>query len=160
RIVVLRGGRIEQVGTPMELFTAPDNLFVAGFIGSPRMNLLAAKVAAVDDTGVAVALDGVAESRIRVPRPNSGLKAGDAVTLGVRPEHFTLCEEGEPADIATAVEFVEHLGSTALMHAPAFPSGSLVVEHHGILSRDPERMRLSVDAENAHLFVGDGRAIR
>ena len=109
RIVVLRGGRIEQVGTPMELFTAPDNLFVAGFIGSPRMNLLAAKVAAVDDTGVAVALDGVAESRIRVPRPNSGLKAGDAVTLGVRPEHFTLCEEGEPADIATAVEFVEHL---------------------------------------------------
>src|SRR5439155_20629545 len=90
RIVVLQGGRIEQIGTPLELYNAPDNLFVAGFIGSPRMNLLPARASGPD----AVAL-GEAGQRVETGRP-VGLGEGAAMTLGIRPEHIVLAAEGEP----------------------------------------------------------------
>ena len=91
RIVVLRSGRIEQIGTPLELYNSPDNLFVAGFIGSPRMNLLPGRV--VPAKGVAVGEGG----HVIELAAAAALPAGSPAMLGIRPEHITLARAGEPA---------------------------------------------------------------
>ena len=86
KIVVLQGGIIEQAGTPLELYHHPRNLFVAGFIGSPKMNFLATTVAAQDEGGATVDLPG--GGSVRVPVQPGHVGVGEAVTLGVRPEHL------------------------------------------------------------------------
>src|SRR5215470_2015350 len=86
KIVVLNAGNIEQAGSPLELYHHPVNLFVAGFIGSPKMNFFATEVIGAGPDGVAVALPGGQE--IRVPVSNGEVRAGTKVTLGIRPEHM------------------------------------------------------------------------
>src|SRR3954470_24353097 len=103
RIVVLQGGRIEQIGTPLELYNHPTNLFVAGFIGSPRMNLLPARAG-----GSGTVVLGEAGQRIETGR-SVGPGEGAAVTLGIRPEHIALAAEGE-SGLSIAVDLVERLG--------------------------------------------------
>src|SRR5689334_10310099 len=101
RIVVLRSGRIEQIGTPQNLYQDPDNAFVAGFIGSPRMNFLTAIV----QPGGRLAVGG-----IEVDNPTRvALEPGRVLQLGVRPEHL---EESNGYGLDASVEFVEMLGST------------------------------------------------
>ena len=99
RIVVMHDGVIEQIGTPLELYDRPANLFVAGFIGSPAMNLIQGKM----DGGAFVATDG---TRIELPNAPGG-SAGRNVTLGIRPEHLHLDAAGLPMEILT----VEPTGS-------------------------------------------------
>src|SRR3954447_11606514 len=112
RIVVLQGGRIEQIGTPLELYNAPDNLFVAGFIGSPRMNLLPARA-----TGSDTVLLGEAGQPVKTDRaPGPG--DGAAVTLGIRPEHIVLATEGEPG-LGITVDLVERLGGESYLYGSA-----------------------------------------
>src|SRR5690554_2699083 len=89
KIVVLNSGVIEQVGAPLELYNTPANRFVAGFIGSPKMNFLDGRIEAIDDSGARVQAGG---SAIELKRPLQGAAAGDSVTFGVRPEHITLAE--------------------------------------------------------------------
>src|SRR5215831_3818920 len=93
KIVVLRGGRVEQIGAPLELYNAPRNRFVAGFIGSPRMNFLPAKVKSVmqDAVDVALAAGGMATLPFRA----SADLIGHDVTLGIRPEHVELRRSGD-----------------------------------------------------------------
>src|SRR5215831_17133823 len=92
KIVVLRAGRIEQVGAPLDLYNAPANRFVAGFIGSPRMNFLSARVATPGDVGVRVALDAGSPTNggALLPVRGDGVAAGDAIDVGIRPEHLSL----------------------------------------------------------------------
>jgi multiple sugar transport system ATP-binding protein len=99
RIVVMHDGVIEQIGSPLELYDRPANLFVAGFIGSPAMNLIEGKM----DGGAFVATDG---TRVMLPNAPIG-SAGKPVTMGVRPEHFALDPAGLPAEVLT----VEPTGS-------------------------------------------------
>lgn len=109
RLVVMRAGRVEQVGTPMEVYENPASLFVAGFVGSPAMNLLPATVTAEGGTRIARA----GELRIEV-----GGAAGDAakqVVLGVRPHEIRIAGE-LPAAVRGRVEIVERLGSADLVH--------------------------------------------
>ena len=106
RIVVLRDGNIEQVGTPLELYDDPDNLFVAGFIGSPRMNFLNGTV----ENG-AIRLTDYPANLVPSPVP---LSDGTAVTVGIRPEHFR--REG-PAALDVTVELIEHLGGETYAYA-------------------------------------------
>ncbi|CAH1651787.1 Lactose transport ATP-binding protein LacK [Hyphomicrobiales bacterium] len=113
RIVVLHAGRIEQVGTPLELYNNPCNIFVAGFIGSPRMNLLPATV--MGDDGVLRLRLG--DHDINVARPAAGLAPAAPVTLGIRPEHIAVA--GADADIALTVDLVEHLGGETFVYASA-----------------------------------------
>jgi lactose/L-arabinose transport system ATP-binding protein len=106
KIVVLRDGRIEQVGSPLELYDDPDNIFVAGFIGSPKMNFLvgtaeAGGVRLVDFPGQVI------------PSPVA-LAAGTEVTVGIRPEHFAT--EGSAA-LDVTVEIIEHLGGETYAYA-------------------------------------------
>ena len=85
KIVVLNHGRIEQVGAPLELYRHPRNLFVAGFIGSPRMNFIKGQVLRVE--GI-IATIGFAGTEAALPVKPGSLKPGDAVTVGIRPEHM------------------------------------------------------------------------
>lgn len=113
RIVVLNEGKVEQVGAPLELYKHPCNLFVAGFIGSPKMNFLAGEVTQCDSREVTVTLRGGAT--ITVQRENCPLGEGQAVTLGLRPEHVRQ-PAGSAGDIDGEVIAVEHLGAESFVH--------------------------------------------
>jgi len=108
RIVVMNDGRIEQVGTPMELFNDPANIFVAGFLGSPPMNQMKGTLT---ENGAQI---GSAE--IRIDGSTTG-QAGREVIVGIRPEHVTLSDEGKSSALPINLDLVEPLGSEALLHA-------------------------------------------
>jgi multiple sugar transport system ATP-binding protein len=161
RIVVLAAGRIEQVGSPLELYEHPDNLFVAGFIGSPKMNFLAATIVGADASSAVVKLETGAEIRCEVDA--SRARAGEQVTLGVRPEHFEAAAPGAAANvIATSVTFVESLGSTT--HAYCDYPGvaeTLVCELDGATRlRNGAALSLAIPAARAYLFDAGGHAFR
>ena len=120
RIVVFNGGRIEQVGTPHELYNRPANLFVAGFLGTPRMNFIPGQVSALAERQASVRLAGGAV--IEVAADGATLRTGDQVTLGIRAEHMTLRAAGAgnaaPANsIAVGVGHVEYLGDQTIVYA-------------------------------------------
>ena len=153
RIVVLQAGRVEQVGTPLDLYHRPANLFVAGFIGSPRMNLLPATVAGTGPDGLRVALAGGGEVSV----PVEGGSAGSAVTLGIRPEAL----RPDPAGgIVGTVSHVERLGGLTLVHV-ALASGGLAIMQ--IEGTDPSRagdpIRLEADGAASHVFDAGGQAL-
>jgi ABC-type sugar transport system ATPase subunit len=160
RIVVMREGYIEQVGTPMELYRTPRNTFVAGFIGSPRMNFLEAQVEAVDGARVVLRLAGVPAEPISVDAAETGLRKGESVTLGIRPEHLSPERSGD-VQLEARIEFVEQLGGTNYLYAPDFGAGSLVMksegDRHEAFVGDSVIVGLQRDA--CHLFGGDGQAI-
>ena len=104
RIVVLRAGRLEQVGSPLILYNTPANRFVAGFIGSPRMNFLDAHV-----VEGAVAVIGLGTLAL----PGFAAATGEAVTLGVRPEHFNFVDSG---GLPGNVDLVEHMGGESYVY--------------------------------------------
>jgi multiple sugar transport system ATP-binding protein len=119
RIAVLRAGRLEQFGRPLELYNSPASLFVAGFIGSPRMNFLAGKIARPDAGAVRVALEAGGE--VEVSCAAAGSTAGTAVKLGIRPEHFRLTEAGS-GDTALSIKLIEQLGGESYLYGTV-PSG-------------------------------------
>lgn len=120
KIVVLRDGRVEQVGAPLELYRDPDNRFVAGFIGSPSMNFL--ECAVVDGQLSHPALGAP------VALPVAGATAGlSQVTLGLRPEHIEVVD----ADPTLRVELVEALGGVSYAHLSGPDAARLIVEERG-----------------------------
>ena len=117
RIVVLNKGAIEQVGTPMELYHTPVNQFVAGFIGSPKMNFIAGELVSATPTLATVKLhEGTV---VQVAADATSLPVGAKVTLGARPEHIEASKEPPAADNAVKghVQLAEHLGDTIFLHA-------------------------------------------
>src|SRR5690606_18776992 len=120
RIVVLRDGRIEQVGTPREVYEDPANLFVAGFIGSPRMNIVDAVYAG--DSRVEVG-----DATVALAHSLAGVKAGDQVKLGVRPEHVHV-GPASGAALQASVDFAEYLGSTRYLYCYLSGGESVTVE--------------------------------
>jgi ABC-type sugar transport system ATPase subunit len=155
RIVVLRAGRIEQIGAPLELYNRPANVFVAGFIGSPRMNLLPATVLAAEGGSLRFRI-GSAE--LTLPSGAPGLAQGAAVTVGIRPEHITVVPERGP--LGATVDFVEHLGGETFVYAAAtgLPQITLRCDGQRPFSRgDAITIRFSPD--HLHLFDATGVAI-
>jgi len=158
RIVVLSAGRIEQVGSPLDLYEHPDNLFVAGFIGSPKMNFLEGVIAQADAQSATVQLTGGAAVRCLVDA--AAAKSGDKVTLGIRPEHFAVA--GSENALACRVTFVETLGSSTVAYCD-FPGVAepLTCELDGrVRPRTGEAITLSVPAACTYLFDADGHALR
>ncbi|MBB4000879.1 ABC transporter ATP-binding protein [Aureimonas pseudogalii] len=153
KIVVLRSGRIEQVGSPTKLYEDPDNLFVAGFIGSPKMNLLPARLGSAG-------LD-VAGQILPAPALREAARAADGeVTLGIRPEHLRLARPGEPF-LPFTVSFVEFLGGASWFYGQVAPGVPLVVEgERGQAPSQGTRMQLFYDAGDARLFDGKGQRLR
>src|SRR3546814_6364964 len=124
KIVVLSAGRGEQVGSPLELYHHPRNLFVAGFIGSPKMNFLETRVIGVEGDRATVGLP--CGGSVVVPVHSGGVRQDDKVTLGVRPEHLVI----GPADgrIPARVFVVERLGGGTYLYARAEGEAMVVVE--------------------------------
>ena len=156
RIVVLSAGKIEQVGTPLELYEHPCNLFVAGFIGSPKMNFIDGEIIDASASHASVRLASGAQLRALVDA--SAAKPGDKVTLGVRPEHFQV--GGDVNVINATVTFVESLGSATHAYC-AFPGveDALTCEFDGRTKvRTGDVLSLSIPAEACYLFEAGGRA--
>jgi multiple sugar transport system ATP-binding protein len=131
RIVVLNAGRIEQYGSPLELYERPANLFVAGFIGSPRMNFIGKETA----------------------------QRYAAETIGVRPEHLKASRDGEGWEGQVSV--AEHLGSDTFLHVDVPEIGSLTARSIGELGLTAgDRVRLQPDSGRIHRFDRDGKAMR
>jgi multiple sugar transport system ATP-binding protein len=152
RIVVFNAGHIEQVGTPLELYHNPANLFVAGFIGSPKMNLIAAEVQSSGNQSSALHLEG--GSQFSVP---AALTPGQKLTIGLRPEHIEIVPEG---GITGRVEVVEHLGNETIAYATIGAAQPLTVK----LPSDArvqvgETLHFALRGHAASLFDDTGRAI-
>jgi alpha-glucoside transport system ATP-binding protein len=150
RIVVMRAGRIEQIGTPMDLYERPANLFVAGFIGSPAMNFLSAKAGATP--GTVTLSDGTIATTARDAGP-----PGSPVSLGTRPEDLTLAE-GRPALIKGTVELVERLGEVTLVHIGT-ANGTVIAKLPGDMApRRGDQLGLECRADRLHVFGADEQA--
>jgi len=154
KIVVLRGGRIEQVGAPLELYNAPANRFVAGFIGSPRMNFLPARVirADADETRLAVG-EGPAVETV-LPVRGEGIAVGEGVSVGVRPEHLLLGTGGAGGvSFDATIDQLEQLGAACLVYC-SLPGGEkLTVQVPGQLRHQVgEAVRVTLPASEAHVF--------
>jgi ABC-type sugar transport system ATPase subunit len=160
-IVVLRLGRIEQVGTPLELYNNPANLFVAGFIGSPKMNFLAATVVGRHGGGLEVRLnDGTA---LALPRDSGGASEGDRLTLGIRPEHLVISGEdgrGDHPRIRVAVNLTEPLGGESFVYG-TLPAGEpITIKQPGqVFIKSGAEIAVSIDPALCHLFDSEGRAL-
>ena len=159
RIVVLRGGRVEQVGSPDELYDAPGNTFVAGFIGSPKMNLITATVAAREGAAVTLTHPSlVAPLRVAGRQGGqSGPGVGDTVLLGLRPEHLMLGEG--PNQIELTADLSESLGGSTLIYAQTRAAEPVVLQAAGrqLLGKG-ETFTAGFDAARAYVFDKDGGA--
>ncbi len=154
KIVVLNAGVVQQVGSPIELYKNPANLFVAGFIGSPKMNFLAVQIDAIDGHMVTVSGKDVAKVQLRAGARD--LKVGDAVTLGVRPQALEIAEGGS---LAGKVALVERLGSETNVSV-TLPSGAsflAVLEGDRNVSNG-QAIGFAFDPNEAILFDGAGAA--
>ncbi len=156
KIVVLRAGLVEQVGSPLELYHHPRNVFVAGFIGSPKMNFIETTVRGVNESGVEVALPG--GGSIEVPCKSGQAKPADRITFGVRPEHIV--EEGGDAKLAGVVQVVERLGGETYAYVKV-ESGEMVTAQLGGNSRVRvnDQVALGIDAATTYLFGADELAL-
>ncbi|CAM5763563.1 sugar ABC transporter ATP-binding protein [Labrys miyagiensis] len=155
KIVVLRDGNVMQVGAPLDLYNAPANQFVAGFIGSPKMNFLPARLAG---TGDAIEVAGCS---VLLGAPLSGAGRGEAVTFGVRPEHIRVAGEGGEPLGEVKVHLVEHLGGGTVLYATTAAGENLTISaagqlrvHHG------ESVPLRIDPASCHVFDGQGTTLR
>jgi multiple sugar transport system ATP-binding protein len=146
RIVVMQLGVVEQVGAPLELYDRPNNLFVAGFIGSPAMNFIDATIKRNGGMPIAVAKDG---TELPLP-PNSGGRDGQPIVYGVRPEHLELAPDG--AGYEAEVSVVEPTGAEILViaHFAGVETQSVFRERH--LFRPGEKIRLQPRTQQVHVF--------
>jgi ABC-type sugar transport system ATPase subunit len=162
RIVVLNAGVIEQVGAPLELYHNPVNSFVAGFIGSPKMNFLPAKLLSADARQAEVALpDG---SKLAVAVDATRADKGADVTLGIRPEHFVQ-RAGEAAGgpdntVKGEVVLVENLGESALIYVKLGKSDALTLcrTEGTSAAKEGEALEFGLPATAAHLFDASGKS--
>jgi multiple sugar transport system ATP-binding protein len=143
RIIVLRDGRVEQAGRPLELFDRPANAFVAGFIGSPAMNFLAGTL---EGGGLRLG-DG---TLLGLPAP-AGLGHGRQVTLGIRPEHLALRRSGD-GGLPAKVRVAEPTGSETMIVAQAAGQAVTVLARERVAAAPGDAVALYPDLAHAHWF--------
>jgi multiple sugar transport system ATP-binding protein len=162
KIVVFNGGRIEQAGTPFELYQRPANLFVAGFLGSPRMNFLEASL--VGEEGAIATVRLACGAHVEVAADAGDAAVGARVTLGVRPEHLRMLD-AEGADgpgIPGTVSLVEYLGDVILAYVQVEGAPEMVAVKCGggqALPAVGSPVLLAFDPGHACLFGADGAAM-
>src|SRR4051794_6483746 len=158
RIAVFSAGRIEQIGAPLDLYHHPRNLFVAGFLGSPRMNFLQAKVASHSDTKAAVELSG--GTTVTVAVDGQGLQVGEPLTLGIRPEHLELGSEGGNA-LPVVLRHAERTGDATVLYTALRGSSELLTcRVPGSFTGAPQTpLLLQVDEAAFHIFDQQGNAL-
>ncbi|HEY9567468.1 MAG TPA: sn-glycerol-3-phosphate ABC transporter ATP-binding protein UgpC [Thalassobaculum sp.] len=159
RVVVMKDGWVQQVGDPLELYNAPANRFVAGFIGSPGMNFAAVSFQRDDDALWAVN-HGLS---VRIPEPIAARlngHAGRAATLGIRPEDLHIAGAADDAGhcFDAQVEVVERLGSEILLDVSVGPSTMVASVPPTVRTRIHETLRLALDPERLHFFDAETEA--
>jgi multiple sugar transport system ATP-binding protein len=148
KIVVLRSGVIEQAGAPLELYNNPRNLFVAGFIGSPKMNFMTTSVEAGQLKTGGVSLD-------------LGRDVTGAITLGIRPEHITIADGSGVKFAELTVDLVENLGGQTVVYATTTDGQALTIVLEGQRNvAIGSNVAAYVDPAKAHIFNAEGMAIR
>ncbi len=153
KIVVMRDGRIEQSGTPIELYARPGNRFVAGFLGAPQMNFLPAVTTEGKADEMEFSLDGN-RVRVQVAGRARALAPGQEVTLGIRPEYLLLDPDGP---LSATVEVAEVLGAETIVHLRLASDVLLLVSLRGIAAlRSGSVVRLGFDERFVHVFDSDG----
>lgn len=166
RIVVLNQGIIEQVGSPLELYRNPDNLFVAGFLGAPRMNFLGVTVDEVSGRNVTVSAPGLVPVTVELAEATV-LAKGASLTLGVRPENISMVADGaQGGAINGAVRLVEHLGRETILYVDAgnlrtiaseSGTGNITVQLSYVAPfATDQNVALKLDANELYLFSPDG----
>jgi lactose/L-arabinose transport system ATP-binding protein len=157
RIVVLRDGNIEQVGRPLDLYDNPDNQFVAGFVGSPKMNFIPARIVERDERSATVELAGEQRTRLIQPLAGPAPEPGSRVVVGIRPEHFGDAGTGD-ADLTVKVDIVEHLGGTSFVYASNAAGGEVVIQRDADKVADVTDMTVSI--RKSYLFDESGMRLR
>jgi ABC-type sugar transport system ATPase subunit len=162
RIVTLENGRIQQVGPPLELYARPSNLFVAGFIGSPKMNLIPAKVVAKSGPLATVALDASPATRLELPMPKA--EDGASVTVGVRPESLEILLSGAAdsgrATLPARIEAVERLGNITYAYLDGGTPEMITVQVMGEADiASGQDVRVAMRPGAVHLFDASGAAL-
>ncbi len=159
KVLIMNGGKVEQFGSPLSLYERPANRFVAGFIGSPRMNFLPVSL-----------LHTQADGQIKLQLAQRELTGSDWQTgqfpapgvagleLGIRPEHLQVCAP-EQADLAATVQLIERLGAESLVYLQS-EAGKLCLRLNGNAAYvSGENLHLKIPAAAMHLFMADGRAL-
>jgi lactose/L-arabinose transport system ATP-binding protein len=154
KIVVMREGRVEQTGSPLTLYDDPDNLFVAGFIGSPKMNFLTATV-----QGGHLTLPDLAGQTLPLPPLQTPLADQTQVTLGLRPDIF---KRGGTASLALTIEIVEQLGGETFAYARQGGSAQImtIAVEDGRALRPGQSLTATFDPARALLFDTNGQRLR
>ncbi|MBY3049434.1 ABC transporter ATP-binding protein [Rhizobium laguerreae] len=166
RIVVLNQGVIEQVGSPLELYRNPDNLFVAGFLGAPRMNFLGVTVDEVSGRNITVSAPGLVPVTVELAEATV-LAKGTSLTLGVRPENISMVADGaQGGAINGQVRLVEHLGRETILYVDAGKlrtiasesgTGNITVQLSYVAPfAADQNVALKLDANELYLFSPDG----
>jgi multiple sugar transport system ATP-binding protein len=156
RIVVMNGGRIEQIGAPLDLYHSPSNLFVAGFIGSPAMNFVKARVRSFRESHATIAPNVGPELEIPVSRP---LETGDEVTLGIRPEHVAVGDDGRASAYVVTASVVEMLGSDTFIYVSDREENLVIRDSQGRAARPGDRLAISFPPSACHLFDASGNRV-
>ena len=157
KIVVINHGRIEQIGAPLDVYHRPANQFVAGFIGSPKMDFVAGKVTGRDG-GLSVTLD--VGGGVTVPFGDGEAAVGDKVTLGVRPEHLIEGETEGGFNLSGEVDAVEHLGESSLIHTHLDDGTIVIARTPGDSPTVPgTRVTMSAPVSALHVFAESGKAL-
>ncbi|MBP1861173.1 ABC transporter ATP-binding protein [Rhizobium herbae] len=156
KIVVLSAGSIEQIGSPLELYHRPKNIFVAGFIGSPKMNFLKATAAPAGDQIRVTLPDSV---DILLPAGNSSVSQGQSVTLGIRPEHID-ADARDGAILPAKLRLAEYLGSETMFYVSLADGSDIAVKADGLATAKPGAdFRIGIPPKACHLFDASGVAI-
>jgi ABC-type sugar transport system ATPase subunit len=159
RIVVLRDGLVEQIGTPTEVYDHPANLFVAGFIGSPKMNFVKATVTRNGPDGIALANPAFVGGSLHVPAPANGrLGVGEPATIGLRPDNLQI-SGGRPI-LELSAELAENLGGATQIYAGAPEARGISMTVAGRPEVKPgDSLSVGLGSGRVYVFDKDGRAV-
>ncbi len=156
-IVVLNGGVISQKGSPLDLYNNPNNLFVGGFIGSPKMNLISSKI--IGKSNDKTELDLMGSSKITIPKSSSTASEGDLVMLGIRPEHLTVNQESD-GSWESKVFVVEKLGSGTFLYLEK-EGEPLVVQTEGDSEiKVGDTVKVGFSSSRCHIFDSSNNAFK
>jgi multiple sugar transport system ATP-binding protein len=155
RIAVMRAGRIEQIASPHEIFARPANLFVAGFIGTPQMNLIDAVVEGRSEHEARLRA-GSQQISLPVAGAGSGLAEGSKVTLGIRPRAFELTDRPEQSTLAATVDIIEPMGAETLLHLLADGNDLRAVVDRRVRVPVGEKVHVRLRRSQTHIFDAAG----
>ncbi|WP_448956269.1 ABC transporter ATP-binding protein [Labrys neptuniae] len=155
RIVVMRQGRIEQIGAPLALYEKPANLFVAGFIGSPSMNFVQGVLGSEKGRRALRTDDGVV---LPLPQACPG-EDGHRVVCGIRPEHLTVCGEGDADAFAIELNLIEPTGSQTFAFAEAGAQKLCLIAADPRALPPGGRVHVKADPSRIHIFDADSGAV-